>query len=317
MESPALVQLGRELFSDRRLSLDGTMSCASCHMSERNFTDAYPTAHGLRGQVLTRRTPSLMNVRYATSLFWDGRATDLESQVRLPLLSAAEHGLPDEQSIGAIVRADSGYASAFEHLFGIGRQVISVREVAVALAAYERTLLAGNSPFDRYLYGGDRKAISGSAERGLALFRGRAQCGTCHMIGLTSALLADSAFHPSAVRLKDSTLARLGELATRVANLRNSGKLNELNALVTTDRDVAALGRFIVTLNPNDIGQFKTPSLRNVALNSPYMHNGSVAKLSDAIDLELYSRSARNFPLVLTEDERADLLAFLESLTSP
>src|SRR5262249_2189705 len=148
----------------------------------------------------------------------DGRATDLESQAQLPLLSATEHGLPDEQSVGAIVRANPGYANAFEHLFGIGKETISMREVTAALAAYERTLVASNSPFDRYWYGGDRKAISHSAERGLALFRGRAQCATCHTIGPSSALLSDGAFHSSPIRLADSTLARLGSLANKVAS---------------------------------------------------------------------------------------------------
>ncbi len=315
-KSPELVQLGRALFSDKRLSIDGTVSCANCHAPERNFTDAYPTAHGLRSQTLTRRTPSLLNVRYATSLFWDGRSTDLESQARLPLLSAAEHGLPDEESVRAIVRADSGYACTFERLFGISKEAISLREIGAALAAYERTLLAGDSPFDRFLYGGDRKAISSAAERGLVLFRGRAQCATCHTIGPSSALLSDGEFHPSPVRLTDATLARLGTLANQVASLRHNGQLTVLNTMITTDRDVSALGRFVVTLNPNDIGRFKTPSLRNVALNGPYMHDGSVGTLREAVEIELYSRSARNYPLVLTEDERADLLAFLQALSS-
>ncbi len=315
-QPPALVQVGRALFSDKRLSIDGTVSCANCHVPKRNFTDAYPTAHGIRSQVLTRRTPSLLNVRYATSLFWDGRSPDLESQAPLPLLSMAEHGLPNEESVAGIVRGDSGYATAFEHLFGIDKEAISLREIGAAVAAYERTLLAGDSPFDRYLYGGDRQAISRSAERGLTLFRGRAQCATCHTIGPNSALLSDGEFHPSPVRLTDSTLSRLGPLANQVTSLRHHGQLSMLNTLITTDRDVSALGRFVVTLNPNDIGRFKTPSLRNVALNAPYMHDGSVGTLPEAVEIELYSRSARNYPLVLTEDERAELLAFLQALSS-
>jgi cytochrome c peroxidase len=256
-------------------------------------------------------------VRYATSLFWDGRSPNLESQVRLPLLSAAEHGLADEGSVTAIVGADSGYAGAFEHLFGIDRRAISLQEIATALAAYERTLLAGDSPFDRYMYGGDKNALSNAAVRGLALFRGRAQCSGCHTIDPTDALFSDGEFHPSPVRLRDSTLARLGSLARQVATLRQSGQIDALNALITTDRDISALGRFVVTLNPDDIGRFKTPSLRNVALNGPYMHDGSVKTLPEAVEIELYSRSTHNYPLVLTEDERADLLAFLNELSSP
>jgi cytochrome c peroxidase len=129
-------------------------------------------------------------------------------------------------------------------------------------------------------------------------------------------LFSDGEFHPSPVSLKDSTLAQLGSLTKRVASLRQSGQLSALNALITTDRDISALGRFVVTLSPADIGQFKTPSLRNVALNGPYMHDGSVKTLPEAVEIELYSRSDRNYPLVLTEDERADLLAFLKELSS-
>ena len=159
--------------------------------------------------------------------------------------------------------------------------------------------------------------MSGSAVRGLALFRGRAQCATCHTIGASAALFSDGGFHSSPVRISDSTLEHLGTLAERVRTLRQSGQLDALNALVTTDRNVAALGRFVVTLNPDDIGRFKTPSLRNVALNGPYMHDGSVKTLQEAVEIELYSRSARNYPLVLTEDERTDLLSFLQALSSP
>jgi cytochrome c peroxidase len=209
------------LFSDKRLSIDGTMSCASCHIPDQNFTDTRPTAVGLHGQVLTRHTPSLLNVRYAVNLFRDGRAVDLEAQIRAPLLSRAEHGLTDGE------------------------------------------------------------------------------------------------FHASPLGLPASTLANLSRVAGTITHLRHSGQLDALNALITMDRDVAALGRFTVTLDPKDIGQFKTPSLRNVARTGPYMHDGSVASLPEAVDLELYSRSAHNYPLVLTEDERADLLAFLQALSSP
>ena len=314
---PELAKLGRSLFSDKRLSADGTVSCASCHMPDHAFTDARPTARGIRGQLLTRHTPSLLNVRYAKSLFWDGRVADLETQAHFPLLARAEHGLPSKESVGDIVRADASYADAFRRLCGVEKGGISIREVAAAIAAYERTLVAGDSPIDRYLYAADSTAIGPEAKRGLALFRGRAQCVTCHTLGATSALLTDDQFHASALPIPASALGRLGALTNQVATLRKKGQTEVLNALISTDRDVAGLGRFIVTLDPKDIGQFKTPSLRNVALTGPYMHDGSVATLAESIDLELYSRSARSYPLVLSEDERADLLAFLQALASP
>jgi cytochrome c peroxidase len=314
---PELVNLGRSLFSDKRLSADGTVSCASCHMPDHAFTDARPTARGVRGQLLTRHTPSLLNVRYAKSLFWDGRVAGLETQAHFPLLATAEHGLPNEESVGAVARADAAYADAFKHLYGVEKGDISIREVTAAIAAYEHTLVAGDSPVDRYLYAADSTAISPAAKHGLALFRGRAQCATCHTLGPTTALLTDDQFHASALPIPTSALSRLGTLTHQVATLRQQGQSEVLNALISTDRDVAALGRFVVTLDPKDIGQFKTPSLRNVALTGPYMHDGSVATLARAIDLELYSRSVRNYPLVLSEDERADLLAFLQALSSP
>lgn len=314
--APALVELGRRIFMDRRFSIDGSLSCATCHIPERQFTDGRATARGLGGKELTRKTPSLLNVRYQTSLFWDGRAKDIATQVRTPLLGPAEHGLLDEQAVGAIVRRDSSYATAFARLMRVSKNELSLREVSAALVAFEETLLAGNSAFDRYLYGHDLKAMTPAAVRGLALFRGRARCATCHQIGEDSALLTDGEFHASPLPIPESALAQLGALTEKVSAMRARGEIDGLNALVAGDRDIAALGRFVVTLQPKDIGAFKTPSLRNVALLGPYMHDGSIALLPQAIETELYSRTAQNYPLVLTEDERADLLQFLEALTS-
>jgi cytochrome c peroxidase len=312
-----LVVLGRQLFNDKRLSLDGTVSCASCHIPERRFTDGLDTARGLHGQRLTRHTPSLLNVRYASSLFWDGRVSDPALQARSPLLAPAEHGLADESAVGAILRADPGYVRAFGQLFGITKEAISIREVGAALAAFERTLLAADSPFDRYQYGGDTRAMNPAAIRGLALFRGRAQCDSCHPIGESAALLTDGEFHSSPLPLPESTLTQLGVLTDRVSSLRGKGEWDALNALIETDQGTAELGRFLVTLDPRDIGRFKTPSLRNVASTGPYMHNGSVRSLPQAVELELYSRTDQRYPLVLTDSEHTDLLEFLQALTSP
>jgi cytochrome c peroxidase len=314
--NPALAALGKALFEDKRLSIDGTMSCATCHVPTRHFADGRPVAQGLHGEELTRHTPSLLNVRYASALFWDGRAETLEAQVRSPLLGPKEHGLASAAAVETIVRADPSYVASFSGLLGRSRDSITLADIASALTAYERTLVAGDSAFDRYEYAGDRSAISPGAIRGLALFRGRAQCATCHTMNATSALFSDGLFHPSPIRLPTSTLAQLGRLTSAVATLRRQGDTDRLNALIGSDRDIAALGRFAVTLDPKDIGQFKTPSLRNVALVGPYMHDGSIATLPAAIELELYSRSSANYPIVLTEDEQADLLQFLQALTS-
>jgi cytochrome c peroxidase len=156
-----------------------------------------------------------------------------------------------------------------------------------------------------------------AAVRGLALFRGRAQCVSCHSISATFALFTDGQFHSSPIPLSPATLAELGALALRVSAMRAKGELDALNTLIETDPKAAELGRFVVTLDPKDIGRFKTPALRNVAVTGPYMHDGSVKSLPQAVDLELYSRTEQRYPLVLTEDERNDLLEFLRALTSP
>lgn len=256
-------------------------------------------------------------MRYSSHLFWDGRASSLVAQARSPLLAPMEHGLSDEHAVEALLSSDPDYASSFAHLFGSAPRPISLEEVGEAVAAFEQTLLAADSAFDRYQYGGDSRALSAAALRGLGLFRGRAQCASCHTIGEESALLTDGQFHSSAVQLPSSTLAKLAELAQRISELRNSGNSKSIDALIESDPDAAALGRFVVTLNPKDIGKFKTPSLRNVAVTGPYMHDGSVKSLERAVDLELYSRGEQRYPLELTEDERMDLLQFLNALTSP
>lgn len=312
----ALARLGCEIFFDRRLSIDGTVSCASCHMPEKAFTDGRATARGLHGTTLTRHTPSLLNVRYRTVLFWDGRATDLATQARSPLFGPLENGLPDERTLRDILRANPVYVRAFERELRKTTETLSVLDVTAAIAAYERTLVAGDSPFDRYAYGGDALAMSPAAVRGMRLFRGRAQCASCHLIERNSALLTDNLFHSSPIPLAPKVLEELPSLAKTVEDLRNAGRDAALSAIIASDIRVAALGHFVITLDPRDIGKFKTPSLRNAALTGPYMHDGSVPTLAMAVDLELYNHVVPSQPLVLAEEERADLLAFIQALSS-
>jgi cytochrome c peroxidase len=250
-------------------------------------------------------------------LFWDGRAANLESQALAPLTNPVEHALGSEAGILEKVRADSIYVHGFERLFNVTSDQLNARQVAEALAAFERTLIAAGSPFDRYLYAGDRSALTPPAIRGLELFRGRGQCVGCHTIQAASALFTDGLFHITPIGLPPGVNARLGKLTKEVVAARNEGRSGQVEKLLATDADFAALGRFIVTLDPQDIGRFKTPSLRNVALTAPYMHDGSVKTLEKAIDLELYGRvSAQTVPITLTRSERAELLEFLQSLTS-
>jgi cytochrome c peroxidase len=313
-----LKTLGKQLFFDRRLSKDGKISCATCHIPREVFTDKRPRSVGHDDRMGTRNAPSLLNVGYSDSLFWDGRTKDLETQAIAPLTNPLEQALPSEESIAIIVRRDPGYVRDFSRLFGAGREQITPTMVTRAISAYERSLVAGGSPFDQFEYGHDTGALTPAARRGLQLFQGRAQCASCHLIGPSSALLTDGQFHSSPLGIPKSVNAELGPLTAKVVAIANSGNRRELEQLIAADSAVAALGRFVVTLKPDDIGKFKTPSLRNVALTAPYMHDGSINTLEEAVDLELYSRGTTlNYPIALTLDERLDLVEFLAALTSP
>lgn len=187
--------------------------------------------------------------------------------------------------------------------------------VGAALVAYEQTLLSAGSPFDRYYYAKDTSALNAGAVRGFELFRGRANCNSCHPIGERWSLFTDQTFHVATRGLPAAVSDDLPSLAQRVVTAKSSGGLQALELLLATNAQVAALGRFVVTLDPADIGKFKTPALRNVALTAPYMHDGGVATLAEAIDLELYQRGTVTHPIILTRDEKADLLEFLKALS--
>ena len=303
--------LGKRLFFDSRLSGDGKVSCATCHIPSHGFTDGRPFAIGIDDRKGTRNTPTLWNSAYFPRFFWDGRSQSLAEQALNPLFNPRELGLRDPQQLLGTIRGDPTYRSAFRKAFG--RRAINASDVAHALASYEETLLAGNSPFDRYFYGHEPHAISMAAIRGLHLFRGRAQCASCHRISRTYALFTDGSFHDEGVGL-GHVAATLAATSIRIART----PAGELDRLITSDPRVAALGRFALTKDPSDIGKFRTPSLRNVALTAPYMHDGSVQTLRQAVEFEIYYRGLLSKrPLVLTPGDRSDLVAFLKSLTSP
>jgi cytochrome c peroxidase len=316
MPSGEIVRLGRMLFEDPRLSANGTISCATCHRLKRAFTDGRPHAVGIQGQAGTRNTPTLVDIADEQLLFWDGRVSGLEQQVRSPLFNPREHGLIDDDAVRQILTSIPEYIAGFRKVFG-STSSLSTDELAAAIAAYERTLRSGESSFDRYWYGHQRDAISTSAQRGLELFRGRAGCAHCHLIGDLPAPLSDHQFHNSSVRLGPAVTRDLPHLTAKVVALKSQRDVKQLNDLIGSDHRIAELGRFLSTLDPGDIGKFRTPSLRNVALTAPYMHDGSVGSLETAVQLELYSRGlAGAKPIVLTSDEQAELVEFLRTLTS-
>lgn len=311
-QTPEKIALGKALFNDRRLSADGTISCASCHQPQKAFADGLALAKGIGGRIGTRNTPSLLNAAYLSSQFWDGRRFSLEEQAKDPFVNPREHGLASHIQMLRTIKLDSRYPGDFERAFGVRADHVTTDHVAQAIAAFVSTLIAGDSPFDRYLYGGHRNALSEPARRGLELFRGRAQCATCHVIKPDHALFTDNGFHSLGVGYPKIE-SRLAEVVLRATRARE----HSLDQAVLGDKDIAELGRFMVTFNPVDIGRFRTPSLRNVALTAPYMHDGSVPSLQEAVEREIYYRGFEaGRPLILTPQEKSDLLEFLKSLTS-
>lgn len=305
------ISLGRTLFHDKRLSADGTVSCASCHKPELAHSDGLAQSVGVGGRRGTRNAPSILNAAFLNSLFWDGRRTSLEEQANDPFTESNEHGFKDEGALLQQVRGIPEYRTGFQQAFGVQGDAIRMEHVTGAIAAFERTLIAGNSAFDHYQYAGDRAALSPSAERGLRLFTGRAACSTCHTVGEQHALFTDQQFHSLGVGMH-RIQPRLGIVAAAVVETKPRASTEAVSP-----EEIAELGRFLVTKAAGDIGKFRTPSLRNVALTAPYMHDGSVATLEEAVELEIYYRGvAAGRPLILTPEEKKDLVTFLRALTS-
>ena len=314
----AKVALGRKLFYDRRLSLNNTFSCAICHIPEQGFANnEMATAVGIEGRSVRRNAPSLYNVGYAQLLFHDGRENTLEHQAWGPLLAHNEMGNP---SIGYVIdklKASPDYRGWFETAFKRGP---SMETIGQALAAYQRTLNSADSAFDRWHYGKQKDALGEAAQRGFALFTGKAGCSACHEIGDTSALFTDQKRHNTGIGYaeamqKDQTGQKL-QVAPGVFIDVDKEALKGLGSAKAND-----LGYYEITQNPADRWVYKTPSLRNVALSAPYMHNGSLATLADVV--RFYNQGGvanENLsplikPLNLSHTEIDDLVTFLRSLT--
>jgi cytochrome c peroxidase len=303
------VELGKTLFLDRRLSVDRTISCASCHRPELAFTDGKTTAEGVAGRRGTRNTPSLLDIGNRSMLTWDGRNDRLEFQVLVPFTHAREFGMASYADVLAVLRRDARYRHDFRTVFGTSD--IEIEHVGSSLAAYVRTLESESSPFDRFV-SGDTGSISESARRGYQLFRGSAGCGDCHRVSGPGSTFTDEQFHRAGIGV-GAIIDRLPEITQRVM----ATPRDEMEALIASTPEVAALGRFIVTRDPRDIAAYRTPSLRNVAVTAPYMHDGSVATLRDAVSREVYYRTQeRQRATNVTLIDQDDLVAFLETLTS-
>jgi cytochrome c peroxidase len=316
--TPATIALGRKLFLDRRLSPNSTMSCAMCHVPEQGFTsNELRTSVGIEGRSVRRNAPTLFNVAYQQRLFHDGREVSLEDQIWGPLLAANEMGNPSIGYVLERLRSLPDYAGLFERAFA-GRGV-SALLVGQALAAYQRTLIAGDSRFDRWRYGGVAAALTDLEQRGFALFAGRAGCAACHRVGARDALFTDQRFHNTGIgwRRSHSVPAPTRvELAPGVFTELDRQTLETFSEPAAKD-----VGRYEITLDLRDRWAYKTPSLRNVALTAPYMHDGSLPTLEAVIDfydaggVDNPEKSPLIVPLGLGPGERAALAAFLRALT--
>jgi cytochrome c peroxidase len=314
----AKIDLGRKLFFDRRLSLNGTFSCAMCHVPEQGFTNhELATAVGIEGRTVRRNSPTIYNVGYARRLFHDGRENQLEQQIWGPLLAANEMGNPSVGTLMQWIEGFADYDGLFEKAFdgrGLGMETLGM-----ALASYERTLVSGNSPFDRWHFGGEEGAVSEAAARGFRLFSGRARCAACHLVDRDHALFTDHRMHNTGIGYLRSMETR-GEVEVEVAP-GTYVKLDDEFLAPISETPPSDLGLYEITQYPGDRWKYKTPSLRNVALTRPYMHDGSLGTLREVV--EFYSAGgAPNetldpliAPLDLNAQEVSDLVAFLESLT--
>jgi len=321
------IALGEELFLDMRFSTTGKVSCATCHDPEKAFTDSpLKTSEGIEKKTGTRNAPTVINAAYFRTQFWDGRSPSLEDQALHPPVNPVEMGLPSHQPILDIVRSDPGYVAAFAEVFDVEGEQITMDHVTKAIAAFERTQIAGDSPFDRWFFADDAGALNEQQQRGYDLFVNQGRCVSCHIIEQTQALFTDNRFHNIGVGINDIQ-SDVPELATEF--LKADLTLSEVDVEVLGDKRTSELGRFAISHGFDDLGSFKTPTLRNVALTAPYMHDGSVATLRDVIvhynngGVTNEGDPVNDFlsggirPLNLDDDQIDDLVAFMEALTSP
>ncbi len=283
------VALGRTLFYDRRLSLDNSVSCASCHNPLLGFTDGAMHSTGVGGKTGKRNAIAIVNAAYDPFQFWDGRASSLEEQVGTPMANPDEMDQPHALAVSKL-KKDPALQKQFDSAFGPGP--ITIDKIEKALASFERLLISGNSPFDRYQFGGDKTALSPAAIRGLAVFQDKQKgnCATCHTIDRNYALFTDGKFH-------------------------NTGEG------IDAEGNLTDLGRYVETGVATDKGAFKTPTLRNVAQSAPYMHDGELKTLKDVVDF--YAGGGNSNPYLdkdmkainLSARDRDDLVAFLKSLS--
>ena len=325
--TPEKIALGEKLYMETRFSTTDEVGCFTCHDPEKAFTDSpLKTSEGIDKLTGTRNSPTVINSAYMETQFWDGRSPDLEDQALHPFINPVEHGLKSHDPILKIVRKDPEYKKAFQEVFGKQGKEITMREVTLAIAAFERTVIAGDSPFDRWYYGGEEDAMTEQQKRGFDLFINEGRCVSCHVIEQTQAIFTDNRFHNIGVGI-NNIQNDVPELATEF--LEADRTLSEVDVEVLTDPRTSELGRFAISHGFDDLGSFKTPTLRNVAVTAPYMHDGSIETLEDVMvhymngGVTEAGDPVNDFlsggirPLNIEVEQIEDLVAFMEALTSP
>jgi len=278
--STVKAELGRYLYYDKRISADETISCATCHEPKYAFTDGAAVSTGIDGKKGNRSAPTVINRAFSLAQFWDGRATTLEEQVKGPMANPIEMGNSHEMVVASL-QGIAGYQGLFAKAFG--SEGITIDRAAMAIATFERTILSGNAPYDRYKKG-DKKAMSPEQVRGMSVFFDKAKCDRCH----ENANFTLNAY------------ANLG---------------------VGTDKPDPDVGRYAITKDPRDWGVFKIPTLREIEHTAPYMHDGSLKTLEEVVDF--YDKGCtpnKNLDpnvrkLNLTDQDKKDLVAFLKALS--
>ena len=319
--------MGDRLFNDVRFSATGLVSCATCHAPEKAFTDGpLSVSEGINGLTGTRNAPTVINAAYNRTQFWDGRSPDLEDQALHPFLNPVEMALPNHDVLLAIVRGDANYVKAFKQVFGVKAGDITMIEVTRAIAAFERTKVAGNSPFDRWYFGAEADAMSEAAVRGFDVFLKDGRCVSCHTIEQDHAVFTDHLFHNIGIGI-NNIQEKVPALARAFLVAKSEGV--DVDVAVLSDADTSHLGRLAVTDDLSMVGSFKTSTLRNIAVTPPYMHDGNLKTLREVVEHynnggvtnegdrvnDFISGGIR--PLNLTEQQIDDLVAFMEALTSP
>lgn len=319
------VALGEKLFNDKRFSSTGTVNCAKCHDPHKGFGDGLRVSKGIKDLTGTRNAPTVLNSAFFASQFWDGRSPSLEDQAQHPITNPVEMGLKDHSPVLKIVREDKSYVDMFKAAFNLKPEEITLTPVLQAIASFERTLIDGNSRFDRWYFKGEN-TLNDSEQRGFKVFTNNGRCVSCHRVEHTSAIFTDHKFHNIGVGINRVAPPDVDRLVSNFLQANLDKK--EVDEKVLTEPKTSELGRFAVTRSPTEIGAFKTSTLRNIALTAPYMHDGSLKTLEEVV--EHYNRGGASsdkeklnpymsggiLPLNLTAQEKKDLVAFMKTLTS-